>query len=96
MRFGDTVAVRLSCSSQNEVFSTVEDGKFLVGALAIPRWLSCAAASLNEGERGDFEVDDPVLPSRFAVEGPITWKSWRLLPWSEDRTRREGQGQGPS
>ena len=60
MRFGDTVAVRLSCSSQNEVFSSIEDGRFLVGALSIPRWLSCAAASLVEGERGEFEIDDAV------------------------------------
>ena len=97
VRFGDTVAVRLACSSQNKVFSSIEDGRFLVGALAIPRWLSCAAASLVEGERGDFEVDDPILPARFAVEGPISFELEILevvavVQKTEDASGRLGQG----
>ena len=97
VRFGDTIAVRLACSSQNEVFSSIENGRFLAGALSIPRWLSCAAASLVEGERGDFEVDDPVLPSRFAVEGPISFSLEILeviavVQKTEDASGRLGQG----
>ncbi|CAH0367462.1 unnamed protein product [Pelagomonas calceolata] len=97
VRFGDTVAARLACSSQNEVFSSIEDGRFLVGALAIPRWLSCAAASLVEGERGDFEADDAALPARFAVEGLISFELEILeivavVQKTEDASGRLGQG----
>ena len=98
VRFGDTVAVRLACSSQNKVFSIQSKMvNFWWGALAIPRWLSCAAASLSEGERGDFEVDDPVLPSRFAVEGPISFSLEILeviavVQKTEDASGRLGQG----
>lgn len=73
VRFGDVVAVSLKASARGEVFSDVKDGRFLVGALAVPRCLSFAAATLVEGEKASFEASPGIafgdaarpLPPRF-------------------------------